>query len=463
MKIKLNLLTILLLVSAACGRFSTALAQGTAFTYQGRLNSSGSPVNGKYDLTFSLLDAGTNGNLIAGPLTNSAVVVSNSLFTTTLDFGTSFPGASVVDRWLQIGVRTNGTGAFQPLTPRQEVTPTPYAITANYLASVIALNTVGGGYATVAGGDANNSSGGYSFIGGGNLNTSSGQYAVVDGGLGNSSSSEYATVGGGGYNISTNMGATVGGGYINLANANYATIGGGEYNIADGLSSTISGGVDNTNNGNFATICGGANNTCNGFGSTVAGGDANTANGSYSFAAGNSALAEYDGSFVWSDDSGTPTSSSHANQFVARASGGFAFYTSSGSGGAQLAANATAWSILSDRNAKKNIQPADCRAVLDKLAQVPIDQWYYKWENDSGTPNLGPMAQDFKHAFFPGRDDKTISTLEFDGVELAAIQGLNQKLNEKDGEIQQLQNQNQSLAKRLAELEHAVQSLTEKK
>ena len=45
------------------------------------------------------------------------------------------------------------------------------------------------------------------------------------------------------------------------------------------------------------------------------------------------------------------------------------------------------------------------------------------------------MAQDFKAAFYPGRD-KGISTLEFDGVELAAIQGLNQKLNEKDAEIQ---------------------------
>jgi uncharacterized coiled-coil protein SlyX len=67
-------------------------------------------------------------------------------------------------------------------------------------------------------------------------------------------------------------------------------------------------------------------------------------------------------------------------------------------------------------------------------------------------PNIGPMAQDFKHAFYPGRDDKGISTLEFDGVELAAIQGLNQKLNEKDAEIK-------SLEKQLDELKQMVQSL----
>lgn len=35
------------------------------------------------------------------------------------------------------------------------------------------------------------------------------------------------------------------------------------------------------------------------------------------------------------------------------------------------------------------------------------------------------------NGLFAGRDDKTISTLEADGVALAAIQGLNQKLEEK--------------------------------
>jgi hypothetical protein len=76
---------------------------------------------------------------------------------------------------------------------------------------------------------------------------------------------------------------------------------------------------------------------------------------------------------------------------------------------------------------------------LDKLAAIPVQEWNYKWERDDATPNLGPMAQDFKAAFYPGRDDKSITTLEFDGVELAAIQGLNQKLHEKDVQIQQLQ------------------------
>ena len=43
-------------------------AQGTAFYYQGRLNDAGSAANGDYDFQFSLYDAPTNGDLIAGPL-----------------------------------------------------------------------------------------------------------------------------------------------------------------------------------------------------------------------------------------------------------------------------------------------------------------------------------------------------------------------------------------------------------
>jgi hypothetical protein len=106
-------------------------AQGTSFTYQGRLNDSGSPAGGSYDLTFALYNstslASTN---VAGPITNSAVAVTNGLFTTVLDFGPGiFTGTNY---WLQIGVRANGdTNAFTTLAPRQPLTPTPYAVFAN--------------------------------------------------------------------------------------------------------------------------------------------------------------------------------------------------------------------------------------------------------------------------------------------------------------------------------------------
>jgi uncharacterized coiled-coil protein SlyX len=73
------------------------------------------------------------------------------------------------------------------------------------------------------------------------------------------------------------------------------------------------------------------------------------------------------------------------------------------------------------------------------------------------------MAQDFYAAFNVGPDDKRIATVDEEGVALAAIQGLNQKLNEKDAEIQDLRRQNDSLAKRLNQLESVVESLADRK
>ena len=113
---------------------TAASAQGTAFTYQGRLNQGGAVANGAFDLQFTLYDS-TNlpGVLLAGPVTNAGVAVSNGLFTTTLNFGNSFTGAS---NWLEISVSPAGSNTFSTLAPRQQLTPTPYAIFAGTASSV---------------------------------------------------------------------------------------------------------------------------------------------------------------------------------------------------------------------------------------------------------------------------------------------------------------------------------------
>jgi len=139
MHVRSNLLALFALIAIA----TSAAAQGTAFTYQGRLFDGGNPANGSYDLRLTLHDALTAGSLIAGPVTNSPVVVSNGLFTTTIDFGAgAFSGPS---RFLQIGVRTNTSlGAFTQLSPRQELTPTPYAITAENLDGLLSASQLTG-------------------------------------------------------------------------------------------------------------------------------------------------------------------------------------------------------------------------------------------------------------------------------------------------------------------------------
>ena len=104
----------------------STFAQGTAFTYQGQLQNNGSPASGTYNLTFSLFNVNSGGTAVAGPVTNNAVSVTNGLFTVLIDFGPGvFTGAT---NWLEIGVATNGVSSFTTLAPRQQLTPTPYAI-----------------------------------------------------------------------------------------------------------------------------------------------------------------------------------------------------------------------------------------------------------------------------------------------------------------------------------------------
>ena len=126
-------------------------AQGTAFTYQGRLNDGGSPANGVYDIRAGLYTTNTGGTVFAGPITNAAVAVSNGLFTITLDYGNVFDGTTY---WLQVAVRSNGLGGFTVLAPRQELTPAPYAIfaegaSAGGLTGTIPSGVLAGGYGGV--------------------------------------------------------------------------------------------------------------------------------------------------------------------------------------------------------------------------------------------------------------------------------------------------------------------------
>ncbi len=109
---------------------ATLFAQGTSFTFQGRLTDGGVPANGQYDFQFTLRDALTAGGTVGTPLTRSPVGVTNGLFSVTLDFGAGvFTGAA---RWMEVGTRTNGSvSAYTVLAPRTPVSPVPYAMFAN--------------------------------------------------------------------------------------------------------------------------------------------------------------------------------------------------------------------------------------------------------------------------------------------------------------------------------------------
>lgn len=125
-KFLISFFAVLLIVSGLTS--VEAQAQTSTFTYQGRFTDSGTAANGTYDMQFKLFDGA--GNQIGQTITSNAVAVTSGVFTVQLDYGVAgFPGA---DRLLEIGVRLAGAGEpYTVLSPRQQLTSTPYAIRAD--------------------------------------------------------------------------------------------------------------------------------------------------------------------------------------------------------------------------------------------------------------------------------------------------------------------------------------------
>jgi hypothetical protein len=234
--------------------------------------------------------------------------------------------------------------------------------------------------AAIVSGYENNLSGEYGFIGGGSGSALSGPYGVIAGGDSNNVTNTYGFIGAGRGNVVTGEGGVIGGGYANAVRASWATVPGGYGNAATGLAS---------------------------------------------FAAGTHSNAATTGAFVWSDDASGATllESTVANQFLARASGGVTFWTNAtNTVGATLAAGSGTWASASDRALKTDVARIDDAAVLEKVAGLPISRWSYVSER--GVRHVGPMAQDFYAAFGVGEDDKHITSIDEDGVALAAIKAL---------------------------------------
>jgi hypothetical protein len=122
-----TLWSIVIVVACSCGLAMAQAPVGTAFTYQGQLKQGGLPLTNTADFQFSLWDALTTGTQIGTTQSASGVSIANGLFTVTLDFGAGvFPGDA---RWLEIAVRSPaGGGSYTTLSPRQELTATPYAL-----------------------------------------------------------------------------------------------------------------------------------------------------------------------------------------------------------------------------------------------------------------------------------------------------------------------------------------------
>jgi hypothetical protein len=354
--------------------------------------------------------------------------------------------------------------------------------------NAIAADALG---ATIAGGQLNRigTNSGFSAIGGGSLNDVAPESSAttIGGGWGNEigTGAPYSVISGGNQNEIK-------------PGADRSSIGGGDRNAiqTNAIYSTIGGGRDNSivTDADYATIPGGRENSAAG----------------YAFAAGHRAKANHEGAFVWADAQDADFVSSTFNQFSIRASGGmrlsddtpdlsfgsstrqmirlygstyaigvqstclyqrsngdFSWFQGGihsdtrndpGAGGVEMMRLRTsgltvngAFIGASDRNLKENFKPVDPQAVLEKVAALPLSEWNYK--TDTTARHVGPMAQDFHAAFGIGPDDKHIATVDADGVALAAIQGLNQKLTE---ELNRRDAENAELKSRLERLERLI-------
>jgi len=129
-----NSLSIVILLCFLGGIHLFADAVGTSFSYQGYLQESGKASSGTYDMRFKLYDAITNGIQVGSPITKVDVSVEKGVFSQELDFGEGiFDGTAL---WLEVAVRHAGSGSYETLSPRQEVTAAPYAQYALKVASV---------------------------------------------------------------------------------------------------------------------------------------------------------------------------------------------------------------------------------------------------------------------------------------------------------------------------------------
>jgi hypothetical protein len=191
-----------------------------------------------------------------------------------------------------------------------------------------------------------------------------------------------------------------------------------------------------TNATGTASFAAGQNVTASGIGSVALGANA-LASGSTSVALGfnvsalgtgavalgSDARSEI-GSFTFADRSVSAVLTSNPNQFNVRAVGGAGFYSKSNlTAGVELKPGASAWSSVSDVNLKENFRDLDGAEVLAKLVRMPIQEWNYKAQN-ARVRHAGPTAQDFHAAFGLGEDPLRISTIDADGIALAAVRAL---------------------------------------
>lgn len=465
--------------------FAAAQAQ-TTLTYQGRLDDGGVAMDGNVDLHFTLFDASTGGQQVGNSIFVGGVPVVDGLFQIDLDFGSAAFETSPL--WLQVAVEGD------VLTPRQQLKAAPYAI-----------NAINGGIETVLAG--------FGLTGGGtgdsvNLSVDSTLFQRrVSGSCSAGSSIRSISSFGGVTCEADDAGALTlpfsGSASTSLTGEVFEITNTGSGNAIVGRSSYEGSqtwipaiyGVHESSTGPGDGVQGTSETTFNGS-SGVRGralGTSGQVYGVYGFAR---SPAGYGGRFVnnegfglFASGEGFDSGSGHlySDLFLDRGtvstdSGRFRLVIENTSPGGlhpvvfsidmesnigsnyferlELHANGDlnidgSLTQNSDRTAKHRIEPIDIQAILEQVATLPISTWRYN--DDPDTLHIGPMAQDFHATFGLGNNPTGINAIDADGVALAAIQGLLERIESQQQRIETLEaelaTRETRMARRIARLE----------
>lgn len=179
------------------------------------------------------------------------------------------------------------------------------------------------------------------------------------------------------------------------------------------------------------------------------------------------------GSFMWVDNSPDTILQmpDQGFQFMVLATGGTQFFSNVElTAGVEVLPGGGAWTSLSDVNRKENFKALRPELVLRKIQDLEISTWNYKNQAPENR-HMGVMAQDFHAAFGLGQFDTMINTVDMDGVTLAGIKGLVNRVdqlqlklnttNSLDKEIQDTKQSFSEIDEQMDELEARIQKLNQ--
>jgi hypothetical protein len=446
---------------ASLGATFDAAHAADALNYRGTLQDAGKPANGSFELELRVFDAATGGKALTETISLSNVEVRDGVFEVPLDVGADLSMQPEV--FLEAAIRAPGDATFQPLAGRQQIkggSATCWVVDGNNdlgTGTLGLISPIPSGLLTLRSGSQNvylRNGGGLEQAG----STASGSNSTA---MNNSQSAGALSAA---FNTASAAGAgsfAAGRGQVPAAHASSFVFADSQAavfstNAADQFAVRARSGVGinaappDVNVELTVTATAGAGDlpdiwlrpnpaiTTNAAGIMLTAGNAATLAG----------LNLNNAGFYIDNRSSNGANFFRRMALEPNGSVNIRSSTNNANAGVTMAEGAGSWSSLSDRNMKTAIVPADVLSILDRVVSMPMSTWSYIAQGE-GVRHIGPMAQDFAASFGLGENDTTISTIDADGVALAAIQGLNAKLEAENAELHE----------RLAAIEASLQAL----